>query len=301
MTAVARRYTMIKSPPLIGTPTIIAHSPAAELGETPVYCDWLKLLFWVDITGHRFFSLNPLTEKISTHAPGFLVSAVLPTTERNIFLLVSNTGILLYHLNEARIVQKLAPFPENDTRPNEAQISPDGRLFFGTMGFNAEANAGAWYRFASGEKEVHLLEKNVSIPNTLVFANNNIYFGDTVKKEVYRVAATSDNWIKDKQHVLWFEEGGADGSCLSDIDYIITARWGFSKITINDLNKGTLVQEFTVPAKQVSSCLIVSEPEYNLIYFTSARQGMITPLPDDGKLIKANTSLKALPINRFKL
>lgn len=281
---------------------VIEHSAPSTLGETPIYCDQLNRIIWVDIIERKCYSMHPETQEIETRNFPDTVSAVLPTTKKGHFLLLSSSGIFTYDLVSDQILDKLCDFPEDGevTRPNEAQIAKDGTLFFGTMGYNAESKVGSWYSF-SLQNGIQRLESSVSIPNTLCFNNGHVIFGDTATKHLFKTSIESIDW-NNKQSIYSDSDGGMDGSYLTGENIMINARWGLNKCTLFDIkNKMNIVEEYPLPVTQPTSCVVVGNGTQNSIYFTSASKGLKDPGVNDGKLISATTTLSALPVNRFKL
>jgi|GEM_PF-423198 len=285
---------------MINTIKIVDESPQCTLGETPIYCDWLEKLIWVDILENRMYLMALESFNIQTvHFP-FLVSAVLPTTQKGMFLLVSQEGILGYDLLQEKIVKKWMDYPESETRPNEAQISNNGDLFFGTMDFNVEKNIGSWYRLTSKTLELTKLESNVSIPNTLAFIDDQVIFGDTATQQLYRGKQNASNWKNKIAITPKIEGGGMDGSYFTEEQILINARWGHNKATVfNTLESMSIVEEIKLPVNQPTSCVIANYKNENLLFFTSAKKGLLRPSVNDGKIVVCKTNYTTRPINRF--
>jgi len=281
---------------------VVSHAPQNTLGETPIYCDYLQKLIWVDILENVIYTLTPETLGIDTIKLPFLCSAALPTTEKGILLLVTQIGILSFDLTTKTVVKKWIDFPEENTRPNEAQISLEGDLFFGTMDYNVAPNKGAWHRFSSKDNSLTLLESKVSIPNTLAFVNDSVIFGDTATNQFFTDKVNAINWGNKKSITPKIDGGGMDGSYFSAEKYLINARWGLSKTTVFDTeNNMNILSEFELPVKQPTSCVIFPSEDGNKILFTSAKKGLENPSENDGKIIIADTTYKTRTINRFRI
>lgn len=101
----------------------------------------------------RYFTTSPIAllaatgKKIEIHELPFLCSAALLTEESEQFLLVTAQGVMLYDYSQ-QSHRQLCPRPEDEqTRPNEAAIAPDGSLWFSTMDVTARSPIGSWYRY----------------------------------------------------------------------------------------------------------------------------------------------------------
>jgi sugar lactone lactonase YvrE len=283
---------------------VLEGSQNSTLGETPVYSPFNKSVFWVDILEKKAFQFKVEDESVDVIELPFLASAFLPTSKENVFLVTSDEGIFLFDLVSREVIKKIAEFPEKYTRPNEAAICPKGDLYFGTMGFNAEAEAGSWYHLEAITYQLTLLEEKVSIPNTLVFEGDNVIFGDTAKKEMYTVSLTTRNWGKDKKLFMKIPEGGADGSFLCGNGVLINARWGHSKIAVHELSRINKLdfKSFKLPVTNPSSCCLVEGKNGPLLFITSARLRLENPHEIDGKVILADVDFQVpATSNLFKI
>ena len=286
------KYTMTSN---IST---VPESCSNVLGETPVYCDWLRKLFWVDILNQELFSYSLESGKVKQTKVPMTVSAMLLCDKKGIFLLVSDQGLFLFNEEEGLVVNSLPiDYPEQSTRPNECQIDPSGSLIMSTMDWNAKLESGSWYRYSSGDHSFTKLLGSITIPNTLVFQNEKILYGDTVRECLFEVEASMPNW-EDSKCICQIDGGALDGSCLTEEGYLIGARWGLSKLTVyNTHDNMKVVDEIELPASQPTSCLIAE----GHLYITTANYSLADPVSVDGKLLKAETSLTGSPQYRFKL
>lgn len=157
----------------------------AELGESPVWCSHSRSLLWVDILRLCLLSYWPERNVIEQRTLAPLFSAALLTERREQFLLVSDQGILLYQWEDSQAPPALlCPYPRDaaGTRPNETAISPDGSLWFSTMDVNESAPLGGWYRFAPGDTRPVKMAGSMTIPNTLAWHEDRVWFADSAER-----------------------------------------------------------------------------------------------------------------------
>ena len=272
----------------------------AELGETPVWCQRTQSLLWVDILAQRVLRYWPETKKTEIHDLPSITSAVLLTEKRNLFLLVSIDGIHLYDYDLKSRQTICGYFGAEGTRPNEAAISPDGSLWFGTLDLKEEKNNGAWYRYEAGADAPEMMLDNVGITNTLVWYEGKVWFADTRKNRFYSANARRIN----PQKISCFSSGdkSPDGSALAQNGWLITACWGSHCLLRQQINQGELLTLDTAPVPVTQpSCCTFGGPDMTELYITSARKTLEAPHALEGALLHVQTSTVGAPQNLFKL
>lgn len=273
----------------------------ARLGETPVWCERSQSLLWVDITEGILLRYSPgAQEETEIRAMPRYTSAVLLTDDPDHFVVVSQSGVSLYHY-PSRDFSPLCEWPERTatTRPNEAAIAPDGSLWFSSMDPLAQQTIGNWYRLESGQKSPQMLLGNQWVPNTLQWWGGNVWFADSLRHCMY--CASLNDGVLDVAHTFNVD-GIPDGSALTQDGLLINARWGDARLSCNQLGDNSLKEcgSIALPVQQPSSCTFGGATLSDL-YITSARDGLVTPTPVDGALLRITTMLTGKPACRFRL
>ncbi len=273
----------------------------AELGETPVWCERSQSLLWVDILGGillRYWPEAKGATEIRAMPP--YTSAVLLTDDPERFVVVSQSGISLYYYPNGNF-SPLCEWPEKATmtRPNEAAIAPDGALWFSSMDPLARQTIGNWYRLESGQKSPQKLLGNQWVPNTLQWWGKNVWFADSLRHCMY--CATLADEVLDVAHTFNVD-GIPDGSALTQDGLLINARWGDARLSCSQLGDSSIKEcgSIDLPVQQPSSCTFGGATLSDL-YITSARDGLLTPAPVDGALLRITTTLTGKPACRFRL
>ncbi len=158
------------------TAQIFDHTPC-KLGEGPLWHPLRNELFWFDIIGKTLFCRgNDATKswKFSEHV------SVAGWIDENTLLVASETALLRFEIESGK--SEIVHLLEADnpiTRSNDGRADPWGGFWIGTMGKNAEREAGAIYRFFHGELRV--LYPRITISNAICFAPGGrfAYFADT--------------------------------------------------------------------------------------------------------------------------
>lgn len=272
----------------------------AALGESPIWCDWSASLLWVDILAGKLLRYWPQTQKIEIHEMPRFTSAVLLTDSSEVFLIVSQSGILRYEYSTMACTL-ICPWPENEsaTRPNESAIAPDGALWFSCMDPEAKRVAGSWYCLKRPNAPLQLMLSGQWVPNTLQWHEGYIWFADSLRQRFYCGQESVQGLQIYQEYPI---DGIADGSTLTADGTLINARWGEAKLACATLHQTQMTPsgEIQLPATQPTSCTF-GGPELNTLFITSAREGLPQPDDADGALLTIKTPHKGLPASRFRL
>lgn len=281
---------------------IILHQPMTipntkdQLGESPIWCFRSDSLLWVDIKKGQLFRLYPKKNNlIEVSSIPLLTSSVLLTSVPEVFLLVHINGLyLLDYQNKSTVIYHKFSFDDPHIRTNEAQISPEGQLFFSTMDKTASRNVGAIYalEFGGALKAIH---SGMHIPNTLQWYQDELWFMDSGKRIAYQKNLNTE---ATQQYSVNYT---ADGSALTTEGLLINACWGDHCLAIYDLNIGfQLIQTIIIDSMQPTSCAFADD-DLSTLYVTSAYDGLENPTKLDGTLTKIESCLQGVKSNVFIL
>ncbi|MDG4647165.1 SMP-30/gluconolactonase/LRE family protein [Roseibacterium sp. SDUM158017] len=274
---------------------------ACILGEGPLWHPVRRQLFWFDIMGRRLMTRTqdgPLEWRFDRHvsAAGWIdADTLLVASETDLFRFDVSTG------GERHVVPLEAG--NAATRSNDGRADPFGGFWIGTMGKNAEAGAGALYRFFRGE--VVQLRDGITIPNATCFApdGRTAYFADTAAHLVWRIALDGEGWPEGDWEV-WLDhrETGiaADGAVVDADGRFWCAEWGGSRVACYGPD-GALVDEIPLSVPQ-PTCPAFGGPDLSTIHITSARQGLpgeaMDRAPQSGMTLSVRVKAKGRPEHR---
>lgn len=242
------------------------------LGEGPLWHPEREALFWFDILGRtlhcRGASRQSWVFDDHVSAAGWV--------DKDTLLIASSTGLWRFDIPSgarARIAALEADNPV--TRSNDGRADPQGGFWIGTMGINAEAYAGAIYRFYRGA--LRQLFDKITISNAICFApdGKTAYFTDTFSKRVQRVALDDDGWPKGAPETfvdLRAEGLNPDGAVVDALGNMWNAQWGAGRVACYDAG-GRFVRSIAVPASQ-ATCPAFGGQNYTTVYVTSASHGV---------------------------
>ncbi|WP_299623753.1 SMP-30/gluconolactonase/LRE family protein [uncultured Tateyamaria sp.] len=245
---------------------------ACELGEGPLWHPQRNTLFWFDILGSTLFCKGETEE-----AWGFdeHVSAA-GWVDQDTLLIASETGLWTFDIPTGE--QEFLAGLESDTsatRSNDGRADPYGGFWIGTMGKEAEAYAGAIYRYYRGE--VRRLFDRITIPNSICFApdGRRAYYADTVSRRIKSVALDDEGWPTGKPSIfvdLREPELNPDGSVVDAEGNLWNAQWGAGRVACYAPD-GTFLKAIDVPASQ-TTCPAFGGADLATMFVTSAAQGV---------------------------
>ena len=254
--------------------TTVFDDRPCSLGEGPLWHPTREQLFWLDINGKALLTVERGVQKswsFDEHvsAAGWVDDGTL--------LMASETGLWRFDLETGQ--QDLVVPLEADnpvTRSNDGRADPWGGFWIGTMGKNAEAGAGAIYRFYRGE--LRLLVPEVSISNAICFApdKTSACYTDTVTGQIMRQPLDPETgWPLGNREVFvdLRDEGlNPDGAVIDTSGNLWVAQWGAGRVAAYDSN-GRFLRAVEVPGVH-ATCPAFGGAKLSTLYCTSARQGL---------------------------
>lgn len=241
------------------------------LGEGPLWHPERGTFFWFDIMGRKLFEHDGEQERHwefdrCVSAAGWVDrSKLLVATARDLVLFDVETG------QEEHVIDMEADNPA--TRSNDGRADPYGGFWIGTMGYELEEGAGAFYRFYKGE--LRQLFPSISIPNATCFApdGRTAFFTDTTVGVIRRVALDGEGW-PDGEPEDWLDLDSAglrpDGAVIDAEGNLWCAQYGHSVVTCYDPS-GSLLRTVDLPTPNIT-CPAFGGPGLTRLFATSAGQ-----------------------------
>lgn len=262
-----------------------------QLGEGPLWHPERQQLFWFDILGKQLLSREngqSMSWQFDRH-----VSAA-GWVERDRLLIASEQDLFLFDLNSG-METSICPLEADNpvTRSNDGRADPFSGFWIGTMGKNAEPQAGAIYRYYHGE--VHRLFEEITISNAICFSpsGRKAYFTDTVTARVMQVELDQNGWPEGDPTSfidLGDQSLNPDGAVVDADGNVWIAQWGASRIAAYKPD-GSYFHEETFPASQIS-CPAFGGPDLRTLFATSARDGLSDQEIDAGKTFARTVPFK---------
>ena len=202
-----------------------------ELGEGPLWHPLQQRWYWFDILNSRLLAKG----EFGQFAWQFdeMVSAAGWVDVENL-LIASETQLLLFNTRTAAKRHLVALEADNPvTRSNDGRADPWGGFWIGTMGKQAEAGAGAIYRYYNGQ--LSKLYSNITISNAICFTHDKFcaYFTDTPTQKIMQQPLDSEGWPLGDASV-WLDlsdtEFHPDGAVVDADNHLWNAQWGTSRV-----------------------------------------------------------------------
>lgn len=253
--------------------------PAAEIlyqhdalvGEGPVWDPRIGKLVWVDIPNDTVFTTDPASGETTSRDLGRATGIVLPRASGG-YVAALQDGF--YTLSDDGRTELIAPVEADDpsTRLNDGELDPRGRFWAGTMGWEAEPNAGALYRLDPDGTVTRMLD-DVTISNGLGWSpdGTTMYYVDTVTQRVDMFdfdPVTGD--IENRREFVCIRHGGGrpDGLTVDSEGAVWVATWpGYG--VHRYLPDGTLDAVIPLPVSNVSS-IELGGPDLRDAFITTA-------------------------------
>lgn len=240
------------------------------LGEGPLWHPVRKQFFWFDILGKRLLTRSDagpqewqFDECVS--AAGWV--------DRDTLFMASETGLWRFSLIDGTRTLVTSLEADNPvTRSNDGRADPWGGFWIGTMGKDAEADAGAIYRYYQGE--LRQLYQPITISNAICFSPDRrfAYYTDTLTNLVMRQPlAADDGWPDGPAEIyldLRTEALNPDGAVIDAAGNMWLAQWGACRIAVYSPD-GTFLRAVEFEALQ-TSCPAFGGADLTTLYCTSA-------------------------------
>ena len=249
----------------------ILYEHDAHVGEGPVWDPRIGALIWVDIPNNTVFSTDPVSGQTTSRDLGLATGIVLPRASGG-YVAALQDGY--YSLSDAGETELIAPVEADNpiTRMNDGEIDPQGRFWAGTMGWEAEPEAGALYRLDPGGEVTRMIE-DITISNGLGWSpdGTTMYYTDTATLRVDRFdfdPVTGD--IANRREFVTIRHGGGrpDGLTVDSEGAVWVATWpGYG--VHRYLPDGTLDAVIPLPVSNVSS-IELGGPDLRDAFITTA-------------------------------
>jgi sugar lactone lactonase YvrE len=276
----------------------------ATLGEGPVWDDRTGELVWVDIVGFAVHRFDPATGTDRAQNVGRHVGAAIPCEDGSLLLALEDGFAKLRADGELDyIADTEADVPE--TRMNDAEADPAGRLFAGTMAFALTPGVATLYR-VDRDHSVRPVVSGMTLSNGLGWSPDRrvMYLIDSLDRRLdafdYDVETGE---IANRRQIVEFPDDGTlpDGMTVDAEGQLWVAIFRGGTIRRFEPD-GTPAGELALPVSQPTACAF-GGPDLEDLYITTTR---ILKEPEEldrestlGGLFRCRPGVKGLPANRF--
>lgn len=282
--------------------TAVPCSPAlAEHAEGPFWSADTARLGWVDIMAGRLWLAGYDGAELvdpRRYEVGQPLGAVAPASGGGWLLAV---GAGFAHLSAEGKLTEIATVAEVErVRMNDGKCDPAGRMWAGTMAYDAATGQGAFYRLGlDGAVETILPE--VTISNGLDWSpdRRTMYYIDTPTGRIDAFDYdTATGAATGRRALVAVDGGNPDGMTVDDEGCLWVAMWGASQVRRYDPT-GRLLGTVRVPVTNVSSCCF-GGPDRSTLFITTSQVGLATPEPDAGRIFQVAAGVSGPPAAAYR-
>jgi sugar lactone lactonase YvrE len=275
------------------------------IGEGPIWDAPRRSLLWTDIAGRRIHRLDPASDEVWTRELEQMAGSVLPRASGGLALCLQD-GVWLTDSDDGPLRLFTAVEPDDETtRLNDVKTDRAGRLWGGTMAFDARADAGAFYRI-DPDGAVTTVAKPITISNGMEWSSDGslMYYIDTAtgRMDVFDFDLAAGSALNRRPFIHFDESlGNPDGMTIDAEGCLWVAfydGWAVRRFSPT----GELERSIAVPAARATSCAF-GGPALDQLYVTSARDGLsesqLVEQPHAGALFVIEPDARGTTITPF--
>lgn len=278
-----------------------------QLGETPLWCERERRLWWLDIERPRLHRFDPASGQHRVQAFGqatWLGSQALGSDGSRLlaldFALARHTGRGASTVPFATVEHGL------DNRLNDGRVDARGRFWVGTMDNQLHRPNGALYR-VDGDGGAQRIFGDVIVSNGICFSpdNRRAWFTDTRRYTTWCFDFDLDDGQLHKRRVFADHTASRerpDGACVDTDGGIWTAFFGGNRV-VRYRPDGEIDLVLPMPVSN-PTCLCFGGSDLRTLYITTAAkflspaQRALEPLA--GSLFAIHGVAQGLPEHRFR-
>jgi sugar lactone lactonase YvrE len=245
-----------------------------RLGEGPLWHPLRQELFWFDITGKKLYRRQ--RDQITNWQFAEHVSAA-GWVDHDTLLVASQSSLSKFDIVSGKSEVVVLLDSDNPlTRSNDGRADPWGGFWIGTMGINAESEAGAIYRYYRGELRV--LYEPITVSNSICFSPDRTYgyYSDTRRQIIWRQELNeADGWPVGEPKIYLDFTGtkfNPDGAVCDSDGYLWSAQWGSARL-VRYTRQGNLDTVIILPTDHIT-CPAFGGSDLRTLFATSATQGL---------------------------
>lgn len=272
--------------------------PVAHHAEAPIWSTAWGGLRWVDGNAGDLLTLRPdgvdrqhIDDEYLAFARPRRNGGIVAAGARTLYLADEPDG-------EFRAATTLLDDPA--ARMNDGCCDPVGRLLAGSMGYEAEPDAGVLLRLDAELTATTVLPKT-TISNGIGFSHDGrrAYYVDTAAQRIDVFDANRGELGGRRVFVrIPEEQGSPDGLTIAADGSVWVALWGGSAVH-GYAATGEHIATVELPVPQVSACTF-GDDDLGTLYITTSAQGMAADHGTDaGSLYAVRPGVRGIPVLSF--
>ena len=259
------------------------------VGESPVWDNENKLLYFVDIRGKCYYRTDIKSGKFEKFDVPQAIGCLALCNDGGLLLCMED-GIYR-KTPEGELVLAHKPIKIKGERFNDGKTGPDGCYYVGTAGENF---SGAFYRLCDGV--LTELFDGCGCSNGIDWTadGKTMYYCDSREQKLEKFDFDAENHtLSNRQTIMEIDEffGSGDGLCVDSEDNIHLAIWGGYCVLHIDAKTGKVISKTETPAKQTSSCCFAGDNLTDLIITSAAIRTDLSQQPLAGRTFRIKSDV----------
>lgn len=277
-----------------------------QLGETPLWCDRERKLWWLDIERPKLQSFDPSSgvHDVVPFDTSCLGSLALGDDGSQLLALGLDLHRRRHPSGELSLLARVEQGADN--RLNDGRVDPRGRFWVGTMDNQLHRPNGALYR-VEPDGSAHRMLDGVIVSNGIAFSadGRTLYFTDTRRYCTWRFDVDVDDGVLTSRRVFAdysSTQERPDGACV-DADGALWTAFFAGRRVVRYRPDGTIDLVVPMPVSN-PTCLCFGGADLGTLYVTTAAK-FLTPEqraaePLAGGLFAIAGLGQGLPEHRFR-
>lgn len=201
------------------------------------------------------------------------VAAVVRARRQGGYVVAVQQGFLLLD-DDLAVEREIPVFDDASIRMNEGACDAAGRLYVGSMAYDARDGAGTLYRL-DPDLSVHIALEGVTIPNGLVWVDGGrtALHTDTPRREIraYAFDPATGEFGDSRVHIGFPADGGAPDGCALDAEGCLwVAMYGGAAVH-RYAPDGSLLRRIPLAVSNPTSCAF-GGPDGTTLYVTTSNE-----------------------------
>lgn len=277
------------------------------IGESPIANE--NYVYWVDAEASQVLRLSLQNQSIDHYDVDIPVTAIAFTDSAS-FLLASKQGVYLTDATFQQLNFICDPSSEQQNiRINDAVVSPNGDLWFGTMNdVDLDQPDGCIYILKRKQGEVIKFDCDFCVANGIAFSpdGRKAYITNMFRGEVIEYLLSDNGLQFTAKRVfvkLLADDGLPDGLTVDAQGNLYIGHWNGKCLSVYN-STGEYTDRISLPATHVTRCTFYGPTFAQLAVTTGSYEcdaQSLTEYPESGHLFLLDSDRKGLPDRQYKL
>lgn len=275
------------------------------LGESPLWDERGRCLWWVDIRQPAIRRLDPATDEVRSWPLPALVGCIALVDDGRLLVALPQQ-IALFDPADGHLEPFVEPPPmPADHRFNDGRCDRLGRLWLGSMNNLTRAPEGVLYCLEG--RTLRAVRGGVCIPNSLAFSpdGGTMYFADSLRYALHGYDYDAATGTPGPERMLATTQppGFPDGSTVDAEGFLWNAEFNAGRL-VRYAPDGRIDRTVEMPVPRPTCCAF-GGPDLSVLYVTTASQQMspeqLEAQPLAGALLALDVGVRGVPESRFAL